>query len=274
MAPRGKVPALLIVAALAAAPAAAQQVGVATAVNPMTESTPPGAATVTLDVGAHIVHNERIHTTPSGTVQLLFLDKSTMSIGPNTNILIDEYVYNPDSGNGHMLVSLAQGALRFVGGKLSHEGAATVTTPAASIGIRGGTATIIFDHKGLEVIDDYGIITIHNGAGTMELRRPGFLVHVLNSKTPPGQPERVTDAETLHWLEWLTSKFGEHGGVTGLHTVQIGDCGVGPLSTQATVCPQPPWINTGAGESDAFQLIIQATQQGTAQMLPPRRRGR
>ena len=61
---------LLAVLALTAVPAAAQQVGTATAVNPLSESTPPGAATVALTVGARIVHKERIHTTPSGTVQL------------------------------------------------------------------------------------------------------------------------------------------------------------------------------------------------------------
>jgi hypothetical protein len=68
---------LLAVTALTKLPAAAQQVGTATAVNPLTESTPPGAPTAPLTVGARIIHKERIHTTPSGTVQLAFLDKST-----------------------------------------------------------------------------------------------------------------------------------------------------------------------------------------------------
>src|SRR5580692_7746769 len=94
----------LIVAFLAAAPATAQQVGTATAVNPQSESTPPGGATAPLVVGAHIVHKERIHTTPAGTAQLLFTDKSSMSIAPNTDIVIDEYVYDPNANNGHMLV--------------------------------------------------------------------------------------------------------------------------------------------------------------------------
>ena len=64
----------IIGAALVAAPAAAQQVGTATAVNPTSESTPPGGTTGPLVVGARIVHKERIHTTPQGTAQLLFTD--------------------------------------------------------------------------------------------------------------------------------------------------------------------------------------------------------
>src|ERR1700676_2140839 len=179
MGPFRRIAVVLTVTAVTAVPAAAQQVGTATAVNPLSDSTPPGAATVTLTVGAYIVHKERIHTTPTGTVQLLFLDKSTLSIAPNTSILIDEYVYNPD-GSGHMLASLTGGALRFVGGTLSHEGEASIATPAAAIGIRGGTVTVIYGKNGARVIDHFGVMTIHNGAGTVVLSRPDFAVTILD----------------------------------------------------------------------------------------------
>src|ERR1700676_2896436 len=211
---------LLMGFALAAVPAGAQQVGTATAVNPLSETTAPGAATVTLTVGAYIVHKERIHTTPTGTVQLLFLDKSTLSIAPNTSILIDEYVYDPNSRSGHMLTSLTEGALRFVGGNLSHEGEATIATPAAAIGIRGGAVTVI---SGTTVIAHYGVITIHNGAGTVTISRPDFEVTILNWNTPPGEPERVTQDEIAYYLELLTSKPGQNAGVAGLKTEVNGE---------------------------------------------------
>jgi hypothetical protein len=265
-----RVTVLLATVVLTAVPAAAQQVGTATAVNPLSESTPPGATTAALTVGSHIVHKERIHTTPSGTVQLLFLDKSTLSIAPNTNLLIDEYVYDPSADSGHMLVSLTEGALRFVGGKLSHQGEATVATPAAAIGIRGGTATVVNGKNGTRVIDQYGVITIHNGAGTTVIDRPGFVVTILNWNTPPGEPERVTEAEIAHFLQILTSGPGQNGGVGGLHNVLIGECGSGPAqpgvgALHGNNCPGTPWVPTDTGESDAFQLIIQATQRGTGQ---------
>ncbi len=253
--------ALLAIIALTSAPAAAQQVGTATAVNPLSESTPPGAATAPLTVGARIIHKERIHTTPSGTVQLAFLDKSTLSIAPNTSIVINEFVYDPDSGKGHMLASLTQGALRFVGGALSHEGEASIATPAAAIGIRGGTVTIVIDRTGVHIIDQFGIITIHNGAGTTVLSRPGFEVTVLSWTTPPGQPERVTLAEIDHLVALLTSKPGQNGGVPGLHTVEIGECGV--LGLRSNNCPDTPWVPTDTGFNNANQIITQGTQQGT-----------
>ena len=74
--------ALTLATALAAASPAmlqqgmAQQIGTATAVNPSTEGTPPGGSTTRLTIGARVLHKERIHTSPTGSVQLLFLDKS------------------------------------------------------------------------------------------------------------------------------------------------------------------------------------------------------
>jgi hypothetical protein len=187
----------LLGAMLAAAPAMAQQVGTATAVNPLSESTPPGGATGPLQVGAHIVHNEKIHTTPNGTAQLLFTDKSSLSIAPNTSIVIDEYVYDPNAQNGHMLVSLAKGALRYVGGQLSHQGEALITTSAATIGIRGGTVTVIHGPNGTEVIDHFGIITIHNQAGTFVLRRSDFKVLIPNAHVLPSEAIRVGSVQLL-----------------------------------------------------------------------------
>src|SRR6202140_925295 len=182
-------------AMLAAASANAQQVGTATAVNPQSESTPPGGATAPLVVGAHIVHKERVHTTPAGTAQLLFTDKSTMSIAPNTDIVIDEYVYDPNANNGHMLVSLTKGALRFVGGQSSHQGEATITTSAANIGIRGGTVTVIQGSNGTKVINVSGIMTITNGTGTFLLARSDFGALIQSWNTPIQDLGRIPTGE-------------------------------------------------------------------------------
>ncbi len=251
----------LLAGALFVSPAIAQQVGTATAVNPLSESTPPGGATAPLAVGARIIHKERIHTTPSGTVQLAFLDRSTLSIAPNTSITINEFIYDPNSGKGHMLASLTEGALRYVGGALSHAGEASIATPDAAIGIRGGTVTIFINRTGLHVIDQFGIITVRNAAGTTVLSRPGFEVTIVNWNTPPGQPERVTSAEIDHLLALLTSKPGQNGGVFGLHTVTVAECGV--LGLQSNNCPNTPWVPTDTGFNDANQIITQGTQRGT-----------
>ncbi len=256
----------LLGVALAVAPAWAQQVGTATAVNPLSESTPPGGTTAPLVVGAHIVHKERIHTTPQGTAQLLFTDKSSMSIAPNTDIVIDEYVYNPDANNGHMLVSLAKGALRFVGGQLSHQGEATITTTAATIGIRGATVTVIHGATGTEVINHFGIIKITNGAGTFLLTRSEFGALVKNWETQIVDLGRIPPGDVAYYQAFAMSRYGENGGVSGFNGAALGHCGFGQV--QSTNCPQTFWSPSN-GESDATQILGNATNFGSGQITPP-----
>jgi hypothetical protein len=269
MAGKHKAVALAFAAVLiGGATAMAQQVGTATAVNPNSESTPPGGSTIRLTVGARVVHKERIHTSPTGSVQLLFVDRSTLNIAPNTNLLIDEFVYDPASGSGHMLTKLTQGTLQYIGGKLSHEGAVTITTPAAVIGIRGGTATV--DHsakQGTQVVTQNGTVTITNGGGTIVVYRPGFVVTITNWSTPPGQPARVTAEQVIHYIEYLSSKFGQNGGVPGLKHLDTANFACGTYST--TPCPELPWLPTNGGENNALQIIIESTQRATLPTPPP-----
>src|SRR5262249_27553644 len=50
---------VLAAGAMTSRPAAAQQVGTATAVNQSSESTPAGGSTIALTVGSRILHNQR-----------------------------------------------------------------------------------------------------------------------------------------------------------------------------------------------------------------------
>ena len=114
--------------------------GTAAAVRPTSTGTPPGGSARTLEIGTGIVSKERIQTSGAGSLQVMFNDKSTLTIGPNSNLVIDEFVYSPGAGGGKFAASLTKGALRFVGGQISHTAGATINTPVASLGIRGGAA--------------------------------------------------------------------------------------------------------------------------------------
>jgi hypothetical protein len=190
-----------------------------------------------------------------------------MSIAPNTDIVIDEYVYDPNANKGHMLVSLTKGALRFVGGQLSHQGEATITTSAANIGIRGGTVTVIQGPNGVKVFNVAGIITIVNGAGTFLLTRSDFGVLIANWNTLVQDLGHIPPGEVAFYQAYTMSKFNENGGVPGFTGANIGHCGIG--SVQGTNCPQVPWMPSDGGELDATQILGNATNFGTGQNNPP-----
>lgn len=122
-----------------------QSVGTAAAVKPSSTGTPPGGALRTLEIGAQIVSNERIRTTGSGSLQVMFIDKTTLTVGPNSDLVIDTFVYSPNASGGQFAASLATGALRFVGGAISHTTGATINTPVATIAVRGGAMLVTLD---------------------------------------------------------------------------------------------------------------------------------
>ena len=255
----------LAITVLAAVPALTQQIGTATAVNPSTEGTPPGGSTTTLTIGARVLHKERIHTSLTGSVQLLFLDKSTLSIAPNTSLVIDEFVYDPTSNSGHMLTKLTQGTLQYIGGELSHQGAVTIGTPAAAIGLRGAIMNASHSNAaGTEVINQYGTLTIQNGRGTIVLTRPGFMVTIADWNAPLGPAVPVTEDQIIHHQKILSSVDGQTGGGPPLHALPTTDSTCGTYST-----PPCQWSPTNTGENDALQLLIQATKLATQPNPPP-----
>src|SRR6266498_497091 len=80
---------------LAPGVARSESVGAAAAVRPSSTGTPPGGSALTLEVGSDFVSKERIRTTNGGSLQVMFHDKTTLTIGPSSDLVIDDFVYKP-----------------------------------------------------------------------------------------------------------------------------------------------------------------------------------
>lgn len=86
-----------------------------------------------------VLQNDTLETGVDGALGVTFVDGSRISIGPDTHLTIDEYVFEPKDAQGAFFSRLARGSLLYVSGliaKLSPESAA-IETPVATIGIRG-----------------------------------------------------------------------------------------------------------------------------------------
>lgn len=118
------------------------QIGATGAVNPASRATRPSEATRVLMVGSELFQNERIQTDAGGQAHLLFADQSALTVGPNSDVTLDRFVYDPARDTGSLAVQAGRGVLRFVGGRVSKDGDVSIRTPAGTIGIRGGIAII------------------------------------------------------------------------------------------------------------------------------------
>jgi len=200
--------------------ALAQTVGVTGAVNPNTTGTPPGATVRALGTGNDIIFNERITTEASGQADILFVDRSALTVGPNSDLTIDEFVYSPDTGTGKLAASATKGVFRFVGGALSkNPDSVTIKTPAAIVGVRGGVILLAINpNGGATVYFLYGDqASATSATGHVELRRRSWAFDI----GPDGQisDPHPADPAALQAL-WIQFKGTGNGGASPQPTEQ------------------------------------------------------
>ncbi len=181
---------------LGAAGVSAQSVdvGVLAAVNRDVVGERPQEQPRQLVLREKLILDERITTSEVGGGQVMFLDQTTLTLSPNSNILLDRYVYDPNAQVGDVSVTLLKGAMRFVGGRITKTGVATIKTPSATIGIRGGIGHVAVDDQGgTKYLHIAGISsTITNSSGSVVVTREGGAVTV----PPPADDGDVTEDST------------------------------------------------------------------------------
>jgi hypothetical protein len=118
----------------------AQQIGVAAAVNNQVEGL-SGSSARRLAAGSGVFANERVRTGDASTAQLLFLDKTTVSIGPKAELTLDKFVFDPDRGRGQVVLDIVRGSVRFATGSQNPNNY-SIKTAVASLGIRGSVVHI------------------------------------------------------------------------------------------------------------------------------------
>ena len=86
---------------------------------------------------------ELVKTGVRGSTELAFLDNTRLVVGPNGEVRLDEFVYDPSSATGGGQISLKVGAFRYQSGELKNKENVKLVTPTATMTIRG-THLVIF----------------------------------------------------------------------------------------------------------------------------------
>ncbi|MFI5362470.1 MAG: FecR domain-containing protein [Elusimicrobiota bacterium] len=140
--------------------------------------------------------NDHVTTDKGGRLQVLLADETTFTLGPNSDMVLDEFVYDPRTNAGKITANIAKGTFRFVTGKLAHQDPAGMKIKLAvgTIGIRGSVGAGETGPEGSVIINagagdgndngDFtaGIYAANNGR-TTNLRRPGS-----GAEIRPGMP--------------------------------------------------------------------------------------
>ena len=130
--------ALPIVLAFGAAAAAAEDAGQIKVSNGAVQIERSGQR-LPAQVGQVVQQSDVVITGPDGSVGITFRDNSLLSVGPDSVLSIDRFVFNSTTHQGAFDSSLKQGTLAVVSGKLAKQSPESmkVKTPAAILGVRG-----------------------------------------------------------------------------------------------------------------------------------------
>lgn len=96
-------------------------------------------ATVAAKPGVPVYSGSRLKTGTPGSVGVTLRDETMVTCGSGTDLVIDEYLYQPSEGKLALFANLLSGSLNYVSGVIAKlkPDAVSVKTPAGTIGIRG-----------------------------------------------------------------------------------------------------------------------------------------
>lgn len=132
-----------------------------------------GPSTTQINVGDGLLRDETVRTGIDSATRLVMADSTNLSLGPNASLKLDRTVFDDEHHYREVAVRMTSGAFRFVTGH-SDKAAYKITTPLATIGVRGTT---------LDILSQRGqtIVNLQEGAASVcttsfeciQLTRPG-----------------------------------------------------------------------------------------------------
>jgi hypothetical protein len=133
-----------------AAPAATPSPAPGSAAEPIGNvATLTGSATVTrnntatpLQLQDDIFQGDVLQTQANSALGVTFTDATTFNLTANATITVDSFVYEDGGKQNGALFDVARGTVAFVAAAVAHTGDMRISTPSATLGIRGTTGLI------------------------------------------------------------------------------------------------------------------------------------
>ncbi len=108
-----------------------------------------GSATVTrhnaatpLNLKDDIFPNDILKTSANSTLGVTFTDATTFNLTANAQITVDSYLYEEGGKQNGALFDITQGTVAFVAAAVARTGDMKISTPTATLGIRGTTGLV------------------------------------------------------------------------------------------------------------------------------------
>ena len=157
-----------------------------------------------LKAGDKIYLNETIYAGVGAGTQILLLDQSTFTVGEDSEVVMDTFVFDPKTNDGKIVASVKQGSLKVISGLISKKNpdSLTVKVPEGTLGSRGTEfQTIVSKGKTDTLLIGPGknntlgmrpgAVLVGNSLGQTLLDNPYSMTSMTKGKAP-GQAKKIT----------------------------------------------------------------------------------
>ena len=157
-----------------------------------------------LKAGDKIYLNETIYAAPGSGTQILLLDQSTFTVGEDSEVVMDTFIFDPETNDGKIVASVKQGSLKVISGLISKKNpdSLTVEVPEGTLGSRGTEfQTIVSKGKTDTLLIGPGknntlgmrpgAVLVGNNLGQTLLDNPYSMTSMTKGKAP-GQAKKIT----------------------------------------------------------------------------------
>ena len=177
---------------------AAERADTVTRIKGEASATTAGTPARSLAEGAEIFAGDEVRTGAATRVEINMIDDAKLTLGDNSRLVIDAYVFQPQAKKGNGALRVVQGVFRATSGKIGKlEGAPfRVGMPAATLGIRGTEFWGEVKGEGLLValLDGKGVF-LENRAGRVDVTRKGYATTIAGPDAKPSAPFKLTDEQ-------------------------------------------------------------------------------
>ena len=157
-----------------------------------------------LKAGDKIYLNETIYAGAGSGTQILLLDQSTFTVGEESEVVMDTFIFDPATNDGKIVASVKQGSLKVISGLISKKDpdSLTVEVPEGTLGSRGTefqtvvskgrTDTLLIGPgKNNTLGMRPGAVLVGNNFGQTLLDNPYSMTSMSKGKAP-GQAKKIT----------------------------------------------------------------------------------
>jgi hypothetical protein len=171
-----------------------------------------------LSTGDKIYFGDSIIVKSNSNSQIMLLDETVMSVGSNSEIKIDEFVYDKKSQNGKILSTIKSGSMRVLTGGVSEKNPANleIKVPAGTIGSRGTEFQASVDNGQSKVLligpgpnNSAGLrpgsIEVSNALGSVLVNKP-YNFTQMSANVSPSAPVPIPASELKLFQQKLEAR--------------------------------------------------------------------